>query len=48
LAVEAGDGIADTVIQIATGFDLEARENGNDFAIGFDNLRRDRSALAVF
>jgi hypothetical protein len=38
LAVEAGDGIADTVIQIAAGFDLEARKDSDDFAIGLDDL----------
>jgi hypothetical protein len=48
LAIEAGDGIADGVIEIAGGFDLEARENGDDFAIGFDDLGSDGAALAIF
>ncbi len=47
LAVEAGDGIADTVIQIAAGFDLEAREDGDDFAIGFDDLGSNVFAGAI-
>ncbi len=47
LAVEAGDGIADTVIQIAASFDLEAREDGDDFAIGFDDLRGNVIARAI-
>ena len=48
LAIEAGDGIADGVVEIAGGFDLEAREDGDDFAIGFDDLRGDGAALAIF
>jgi len=47
LAIEAGDGIADGVIQIAGGFDLEARQDGDDFAIGFDNWWSDGRALAI-
>jgi hypothetical protein len=47
LAVEAGDGIADGVIEVAGGFDLEAREDGDDFAIGFDDLRSNGAALAI-
>lgn len=48
LAIETGDGIADGVIEIAGGFDLEAREDGDNFAIGFDDLRSDGAALAIF
>ncbi len=48
LAIEASDGIADAVIEIAAGFDLKAWQDGYDFAIGFDNLGRDSGALAVF
>lgn len=47
LAIEAGDGIADGVIEVATGFNLEAREDCDDFAVGFDDLRRDGAAGAV-
>src|SRR5260370_3020497 len=47
LAVEAGIGIADAVIQIAAGFDLEARENGDNFAIGFDYFGSDLLAGAI-
>src|SRR5256884_10005908 len=35
LAIEARGGITDAVVQIAGGFDLEAREDSNDFAVGF-------------
>src|SRR5579863_4100126 len=48
LAVEAGDGIADGIVEIAGGFDLETREDGDDFAISFDDLRGDGAALAIF
>jgi len=48
LAVETGIGIADFVIQIATGFDLEARQGGDNFSIGFDDLRGDAFTRAVF
>jgi hypothetical protein len=48
LAVETGDGIANVVIQIAAGFDLKAREHGDHFAIGFDNLRSDVFTGAIF
>jgi len=47
LSVEAGDGIADLVIQVAARFDLEAREHGDNFAIGFDDLRSDAFARPV-
>jgi len=48
LSVEAGVGVADGIIQVAGGFDLEARENGDDFAVGFDNLGRDGGSGAIF
>src|SRR6266481_493877 len=48
LAIEAGDGIADTVVQIAAGFDLKAGQHGNRFAIGFDDLRSNVFTGAVF
>jgi hypothetical protein len=48
LAIEAGNGIADSVVQIEAGFDLEAREDGDDFAIGFDNFRSDICGGAMF
>jgi len=47
LAIETRDGIADAVIQVAGGFDLKARQDGDDLAIGFDNLRRDGGALTI-
>src|SRR5713101_228379 len=47
LAIETGIGIADAVIQIAAGFDLEARENGDNFAIGFDYFGSDLLAGAI-
>ncbi len=48
LAIEAGYGIADGVVQVAGGFDLEAREDGDDFAIGFDYLGSDVRAGTIF
>src|SRR6267142_4203877 len=48
LAIEAGDGIADTVVQIAAGFDLKAWQHSDHFAIGFDDLRSNVFAGAVF
>ena len=48
LAVETGVGIADGVVQVAAGFDLEAREDADDFAIGFDHFRGDGFATAIF
>ncbi len=47
LAVEAGDGIANVVIQIAARFDLEAGQDSNHFAIGFDDLRSNVFASAI-
>ncbi len=48
LAVKAGDGIADIVIQVAASFDLETREHGDNLAIGFDDLGSNVLAGAVF
>src|SRR5882724_7436386 len=48
LAIEAGDGIADAVVQIAAGFDLKAGQHGDHFAIGFDDLGSNVFAGAVF
>src|SRR5260370_42252285 len=36
LAVEAGARVARFVIQIAAGFDLKARQQGHNLAIGFN------------
>jgi len=47
LAVEAGVGVADGVVQIAAGFDLKAREDGDDFAVGFDGLGSDGRGGAI-
>lgn len=47
LAIEAGDRIADGVVEIAAGLHLKAREDGDDFFIGFDDLRCDGAALAI-
>ena len=47
LAIEAGDGIADGVIEVAAGFDLETREDGDDFFVGFDDLGSDGAAVAI-
>src|SRR6266404_4999331 len=47
LAIEAGDGIADTVVQIAASFDLKAGQHGDHFAIGFDDLRSNVFSGAV-
>lgn len=48
MAIEARDGITNGVVEIAAGFDLEARENSDDFFVGFDDLRSNGSALAIF
>src|SRR5467141_1915249 len=48
LAIEAGDGIAHTVVQIAAGFDLKAGQHGDHFAIGFDDWRSNVFTGAVF
>jgi hypothetical protein len=48
LAIEAGNGIADFVIQVAGGFDLKAREDGDNFAVGFDDFGGDGGGGAIF
>src|SRR5580658_2894958 len=48
LSIEAGDGIADGVVEIAAGFDLKARKDGDNFFVGFDDLRSDGATLAIF
>jgi predicted nucleotidyltransferase len=47
LAIKTGDGVADAVVEVAAGFDLKAREDGDDFLVGFDDLGRDDAALAI-
>src|SRR6516162_6437719 len=47
LAIEARGGITDAVVQIAGGFDLEEREDGNDFAVGFHHRGSDVFAGAI-
>src|SRR5207249_11862285 len=41
LPIEAAARIAHFVIQIATRFDLKARQQGHNFAVGFHRLRSD-------
>ena len=48
LAIEARGGIAEAVVQIAGSFDLEAREDGNNFAVGFNDGGGDGFAGAIF
>src|SRR6266404_5470707 len=48
LAIETGDGITDTVVQIAASFDLKAGQHGDHFAIGFDDWRSNVFTGAVF
>lgn len=47
LAVEAGVRVADGIIEITAGFYLEAREDGDDFAVGFDGLGGDGGGGAI-
>ncbi len=47
LAVEAVARIADFVVQIASGFDLKARQDFDDLAIRLDDRRRNRFSGAV-
>jgi hypothetical protein len=47
LAIEAGVWIADAVVEVAGGFDLEAREDRDYFAIGFNHLGSNALAGAV-
>jgi hypothetical protein len=48
LAIEAGDGIADVVVEVAAGFDLKAGKDGDDFAVGLDHFGSDGCADAIF
>jgi hypothetical protein len=48
LTIEAGAGIADGIIDIAGGFHLETREDGNNLAVGFDDGSGDVCAIAIF
>src|SRR5712692_2206106 len=48
LAVEAGDGIADFVIQIAAGFHLESGQHGDNLAVRFDHWGGNDFTGAVF
>ena len=48
MTIEAGARIADGIIKIASCFDLETREDSNNFAIGFDDGRGDGCASAIF
>src|SRR5262249_4059927 len=47
LLIEAGGGVALRIVEVAAGFDLETRENGDDFAVGVDHGFGDALALAV-
>ena len=37
MPIETGDGIANGVVEIAAGFDLETRKYGDNFTIGIDD-----------
>jgi hypothetical protein len=47
LAVEAGAGITDGVVEIAAGFNLEFRKGFDNFAINVDDGRRDDGGVAM-
>ena len=47
LAIETGARIADLVVEVASGFDLKAREDGDNLAIGVDGARGDDVAVAM-
>src|SRR5215467_6110481 len=47
LAIEAGDGVAQAVVQVAARFHLKAREDTDGFAIGFDDAGSDLFAGAI-
>src|SRR5208337_2886997 len=47
LTIKAGPRITYFVIQIAAGFDLEARQGRHNFAIGLNGLRSDAIAGAI-
>src|SRR5271157_1935187 len=48
LAVEAGARIAGGIIQVAAGFDLETRQNGDDFAVDLNHWGSDVRTIAIF
>src|SRR5882672_1701290 len=48
LAIETGDGITDTVVQIAACFDLKAGQHGDHFAISLDDWRSNVFTGAIF
>ena len=48
LPVETSSRIADLVIQIAAGLDLESRKRRDDFPVGLHDLRINRFAVAMF
>lgn len=48
LAIETGDGIADFVVEVAGGFDLETREDSDDFAVSFDDFGGDACGGTIF
>ena len=41
LAIEARARVADFVVEVTACLNLEARQDGNNFAVGFDDLRGD-------
>ena len=47
LPIEAGNGITEAVVEVARGFDLEAREDADGFAVGIDNGGSDIVAGAI-
>ena len=47
LAVETGIWIADGIVEVAASLDLETREDGHDFAVGFDHFWSDALATAI-
>jgi len=48
LAVETRDGIANGIVEVACGFNLEAGEDGDNLAIGCDDRGGDVFAGTVF
>ena len=47
LAIEAGAGITDFVVEVSARFDLETWKSRNNFAVGFDYRWGDVFACAV-
>ncbi len=47
LAIEAGAGIADFIVQVASGFDLKAGQYGYHFAIGRNRLGSNDRSVAM-